>query len=45
MKRIVVIKRFDYEAYAGWTTYGTSLAAFSLFWGVATRHGGSLCST
>jgi hypothetical protein len=38
MKRIVVIKRLDYEASAGWTTYGTSLAAFSLFWGVATRH-------
>jgi hypothetical protein len=30
MKRIVVIKRLDYEASAGWTTYGTSLAAFSL---------------
>jgi hypothetical protein len=23
MKRIVVIKRLDYKASAGWTTYGT----------------------
>jgi len=36
MKRSVVIKRLDYEASAGWTTYGTSLAAFSLFQGIAT---------
>jgi hypothetical protein len=35
MKRIVVIKRLDYEASAGWTTYGTSLAAISWFQGVA----------
>jgi len=35
MKRSVVIKRLGYEASAGWTTYGTSLAAFSLFQGVA----------
>jgi len=35
MKRSVVIKRLDYEASAGWTTYGTSLAAFSLFQSVA----------
>jgi hypothetical protein len=33
MKRSVVIKRLDYEASAGWTTYGTLLAAFSLFLG------------
>ena len=37
MKRSVVIKRLGYEASAGRTTYGTSLAAFSLFQGVATR--------
>src|SRR5882672_460488 len=29
MKRSVVIKRLGYDASAGWTTYGTSLAAFS----------------
>src|SRR5262245_65037647 len=29
MRRSVVIKRLRYEASAGWTTYGTSLAAFS----------------
>jgi hypothetical protein len=38
MKRSVVIKRLGYEASAGWTTYGTSLATFSSFQGVATRH-------
>jgi len=38
MKRSVVIKRLGYEASAGWTTYGTSLAAFSMFQGVAARH-------
>jgi hypothetical protein len=31
MKRSVVIKRLGYEASEGWTTYGTTLAAFSLF--------------
>src|SRR5882672_563740 len=41
MKRSVVIKLPGYEASAGWTTYGTSLAAFSSFPGVATRHEGS----
>jgi len=30
MKRSVVIKRLGYEASAGWTTYGTSLAAMKL---------------
>ena len=34
-------KRLDYEASAGWTTYGTWRAPFSLFQGVATRHEGS----
>jgi len=38
MKRSVGAKRLDYEVSAGWTTYGTSPAAFSLFLGVATRH-------
>ncbi len=38
MKRSVVIKRLGYEASAGWTTYGTSLAACSFFQRVATRH-------
>jgi hypothetical protein len=38
MKRSVVIERLGCEASAGWTTYGTSLTAFSLFLGVATRH-------
>jgi hypothetical protein len=38
MKRSVVIKWLSYEASAGWTTYGTALAYFSLFQGVATRH-------
>jgi hypothetical protein len=38
MKRLVVIKQLDYEASAGWTTYGTSLASFSLFQGVEKRH-------
>ena len=38
MRHSVVVKRLGYEASAGWTTYGTSLAAFSLFQGVATRH-------
>jgi len=41
MKRSVVIKRLGYEASAGWTTYGTSLAAFSLFQGISTRYEGS----
>ncbi|HZF38686.1 MAG TPA: hypothetical protein VE715_07670 [Blastocatellia bacterium] len=41
MKRSVVIKRLGYEVSAGWTTYGTSLAAFSLFQGIATRYEGS----
>jgi hypothetical protein len=36
MKRSVGAKGLGYEASAGWTTYGTSLAAFSLFQGVAT---------
>ena len=35
MKRAVVIERFGYEASAGWTSYGTSRAAFSSFQGVA----------
>jgi hypothetical protein len=35
MKHSVVIKRFGYEASASWTTYGTSLAAFSSFQGIA----------
>ena len=37
MKLSVVIERLGYEASAGRTTYGTSLAAFSLFlgWGGA----------
>jgi len=38
MKHSVVIKRLGYEASADWTTYGTSIAAFSLFQGVAARH-------
>jgi hypothetical protein len=37
MKRSVVIKRLGYEVSAGWTTYGTSLATFSLFQGIAAR--------
>jgi hypothetical protein len=41
MKRSVGAKRLGYEASAGWTTYGTSLAAFSLFQGVATQREGS----
>jgi hypothetical protein len=41
MKHSVVIKRLDYEASAGWTTYGTSPAAFSLFQGISTRYEGS----
>jgi hypothetical protein len=28
-------KRLDYESSAGWTTYGTRRAPFSLFQGVA----------
>jgi len=32
---LVLIKQLGYEASAGWTTYGTSLAAFSFFQGVA----------
>src|SRR5262245_614012 len=31
MKRSVVIKQLGYEASAGWTTYGTSLADFHCF--------------
>jgi len=31
MKRSVTIKRLGYEASAGWTTYGTSLADFHNF--------------
>jgi hypothetical protein len=42
MKRSVVIKRLGYEVSAGWTTYGTSLAAFSLYQGISTRHESSL---
>src|SRR5215510_7735452 len=42
MKRSVVIKRLGYEAPAGWTTYGTSLAAFSLFQGITTQYEASL---
>ncbi len=42
MKRSVVIKRLGYETSAGWTTYGTSPAAFSSFQGVATPHENSL---
>src|SRR5262245_59079074 len=38
MRHSVVIKRLGYEASAGWTTYGTSLAAFSLFQSVAARY-------
>jgi len=34
-------KRLDYEASAGWTTYGTWRDPLSLFLGVATRHEGS----
>jgi len=34
-------KRLDYEASAGWTTYGTWRAPCSLFQGAATRHEGS----
>ena len=41
MKRSVIIKRLGYEASAGWTTYGTSPAAFSLLQGVAAPHEGS----
>ena len=41
MRHSVVIKRLGYEASAGLTTYGTSLAAYSLFQSVATPHGGS----
>jgi len=37
MKRLVGAKRLGYEASAGWTTYGTSLAAFSFFQDVVTR--------
>src|SRR5215468_6318648 len=42
MKRSVGAKRLGYEASAGWTTYGTSLAAFLLFQGVSTRCDGML---
>src|SRR5262245_49547713 len=42
MKRSVGAKRLGYEASAGWTTYGTSLAAFSFFQGVPTRRDGML---
>ena len=35
MKRSVAIKRLGYEPSAGWTTYGTSLAALSFFQGTA----------
>jgi hypothetical protein len=38
MKRSGITKRLGYEASAGWTTYGTSLPAFSFFQGVASRH-------
>jgi len=31
MKRSIVIKRLGYEASAGWTTYGTSIADFHNF--------------
>src|SRR5262245_8825211 len=41
MKHSVVIKRLGYEASAGWTTYGTSLPALSLFQGIAARYEGS----
>jgi hypothetical protein len=34
MSHSVTIKRLDDEASAGWTTYGTSRAAISLFQGV-----------
>jgi hypothetical protein len=34
MSRSVTVKRLDDEASAGWTTYGTFRAAFSLFQGV-----------
>jgi hypothetical protein len=34
MSRSVTTMRLDDEASAGWTTYGTSRAAFSLFMGV-----------
>src|SRR5215813_9525334 len=36
MSRSVSPKRLDDEASAGWTTYGTSRAAFSLFQGLAS---------
>jgi hypothetical protein len=39
MRHSVTTKPLGYEASAGWTTYGTSRAAFSLFQGVAARHG------
>jgi hypothetical protein len=35
MSRSVIIKQLDDEDSAGWTTYGTSRGAFSLFQGVA----------
>ena len=41
MRQSVVIKRLEYEASAGWTTYGTSLAAFSWFQGIAALYEGS----
>jgi hypothetical protein len=41
MKSLVVIKRLGYGGSAGWTTYGTSLAACSFFQVVATPHEGS----
>jgi hypothetical protein len=38
MSHSVATKRLDDEASAGWTTYGTSRAAFSFFQGVSMRH-------
>jgi len=37
MSRSVTTEQFDDEDSAGWTTYGTSRAAFSLFQGVASH--------
>src|SRR5215813_5163687 len=41
ISRSVTTKQLVDEDSAGWTTYGTSRAAFSLFQGVATPHEGS----
>jgi hypothetical protein len=38
MSRSVTIKQLDDESSAGWTTYGTSRAAFSFFQHIAKRH-------